>query len=163
MTIQEYLTQNNVTLEQCAAIEFLKTHPDAVLPVRKHDNLATGDSGYDVSAVEDVVIAARQSAVVPTGLTLANLPAGVWIRIESRSGLAFKHNVVAFNGIIDANYRGDLGVKLFNHSDIDYHVKKGDRIAQLVLYPLVAIVRTAFADYITPTDRGSNGFGSTGR
>lgn len=163
MTIQEYLEQNNVTLEQCTALEFLKTHPDAVLPIRKHDNLASGDTGYDISSVESVVIPARSTALVPTGLTLAGLPAGIWIRIESRSGLAFKHNVHAFNGIIDNNYRGDLGIKLINHSDTDYQVKAGDRVAQLVLYPLVVIVRSTFSDFITETDRGASGFGSTGR
>jgi dUTP pyrophosphatase len=163
MTIEEYLQQNEVTLEQCTALEFLKTHPNAVLPERKHTNLATGDSGYDVTAVEDVVIPARSSALVPTGLTLANVPPGIWIRIESRSGLAFKHNVHAFNGIIDNSYRGDLGVKLINHSDTDYQVTAGDRIAQLVLYPLVVVIRSIFSDAVTETDRGSNGFGSTGR
>jgi len=163
MTPQEYLEQNNVTLEDCTALEFLKTHPDAVIPARKHDNLAYGDTGYDVSSVEDKVIPARSSVVVATGLTLANLPPGIWIRIESRSGLAFKHNVSAFNGIIDNNYRGDLGVKLINNADTDYHVTKGDRIAQLVLYPLVVVLRTAFTETITSTDRGDSGFGSTGR
>jgi deoxyuridine 5'-triphosphate nucleotidohydrolase len=163
MTIEEYLEQNNVTLEQCTALSFVKTHPDAQLPVRKHDNLAYGDTGYDVTAVESVTIPARSAAIVPTGLTLANLPAGIWIRIESRSGLAFKHNIQAFNGIIDNNYRGDLGVKLINHSDTDYTVNKGDRIAQLVLYPLVAVVRSEFTDTVTETDRGASGFGSTGR
>lgn len=163
MTIQDYLEQNNVTLDQCNSLEFLKTHPNATLPTRVHDNLAYGDSGYDVSAVEDVVIPARGTALVATGLTLANLPPGIWIRIESRSGLAFKHNVHAFNGIIDNNYRGDLGIKLINHSDVDYHVKSGDRIAQLVLYPLVVVIRSIFTDNITATDRGSNGFGSTGQ
>lgn len=163
MTPQEYLEQNNVTYDECTAIEFVKTHPDAVMPVRKHDNLANGDTGYDITSVESVIIPARSSAVVPTGITLANMPPGLWLRIESRSGLAFKHNVVAFNGIIDNNYRGDLGVKLFNHSDEDYHVNKGDRVAQLVLYPIVVVIRTAFVDSVTPTERGDAGFGSTGR
>lgn len=163
MTPQQYLEQNNVTLADCVGLDFVKTHPNAVLPVRKHDNLATGDSGYDLTAVEDVTIPARSSALVPTGLTLASAPAGIWARIESRSGLAFKHNVHAFNGIIDNNYRGDLGVKLINHSDTDYQVNKGDRVAQLVLYPLVVVIRTSFVDSVTPTDRGAEGFGSTGR
>lgn len=101
MTPQEYLNENNIKLEECVALKFVKTHPNAVLPVRKHDDLSTGDTGYDVTAVEDTVIPARSSALVPTGLTLADVPPGLWIRIESRSSLAFKHNVHAFNGIID--------------------------------------------------------------
>lgn len=163
MTPQQYLEQNNVKIEDCVAIRYVKTHPDAVLPTRKHDNVETGDTGYDVTAVADTLIPARSNALVPTGITLADIPPGIWIRIESRSGLAFKHNIHAFNGIIDNNYRGDLGVKLINHSDIDYQVKKGDRIAQLVLYPLVVVIRTEWAQDITSTDRGAGGFGSTGR
>lgn len=163
MNVQEYLEASNLKIEDCVAIRFLKTHPDAVLPARKHDDLQTGDSGYDISAVEDVLISARSSAIVPTGITLAYMPPGIWIRIESRSGLAFKHNISAFPGIIDNNYRGDLGVKLINHSDVDYKVKKGDRIAQLVLYPLVVVLRTDWANEVQQTDRGSNGFGSTGK
>lgn len=163
MNVQEYLEESNLKYEDCVAIRFLKTHPDAVIPSRKHDDLQTGDSGYDVTAVEDTLIPARHSALVPTGITLADMPPGIWIRIESRSGLAFKHNISAFPGIIDNNYRGDLGVKLINNSDRDYEVKKGDRIAQLVLYPLVVVLRVDWADTIQQTDRGSNGFGSTGK
>jgi dUTP pyrophosphatase len=143
-------------------LKFLKTHSDAVLPVRKHDNSLTGDSGYDVTAVADTIIPARNTNLVPTGLTLADVPPGVWIRIESRSSLAFRHNVHAFNGIIDNNYRGDLGIKLINHSDVDYQIKAGDRVAQLVLYMLVTTI-PEWSDSVTDTDRGAGGFGSTGR
>jgi len=163
MTPQEYIKQNNVKYEDCASMLFVKTHPDAKVPIRNHTDLATGDTGYDVFAVEDRAILARTSELVATGLTLADMPPGIWIRIESRSGLAFKHNVHAFNGIIDNNYRGDLGIKLINHSDKDYEVKKGDRIAQLVLYPLIVILRTEFTDKVNKTDRGAAGFGSTGK
>jgi deoxyuridine 5'-triphosphate nucleotidohydrolase len=143
-------------------LKFLKTHPAAVLPVRKHDDPLTGDTGYDMTAVETTTIPARGSAVVPVGLTLADVPPGIWIRIESRSGLQFKHNVHAFGGIIDTNYRGDMGCKLINNSDADYVVQPGDRIAQLVCYPLVTPT-TAWSDEATSTDRGANGFGSTGK
>ena len=163
MTPQQYLDEHKAKLEDCVSIKYIKTHPLAVIPARKHENLANGDTGYDVTAVEDTIIPARQSALVPTGLTLADMPPGIWVRIESRSGLAFKHNVHAFNGIIDNNYRGDLGVKLINHSDTDYQVKRGDRVAQLVLYPLVVVIRSEWARSITDTDRGANGFGSSGR
>lgn len=147
---------------QTKKIKFLKTHPDAVLPERKHTNPNTGDSGYDMTAVEDTVIPARGSAVVPVGLTLASMPEGVWGRIESRSGTAFKHNVFSFNGIIDNSYTGDLGVKLINHSDKDYTALKGDRIAQFVLYPLI-VAPVEWTDQVDSTERGANGFGSTGR
>lgn len=157
-------TQTHNVAQLTPAIRFVKTHPDAVLPKRNHDDPGTGDSGYDVSAVEDTVIPARGSAVVPVGLTLGYLEPGFWIRIESRSGLAFKHNIVAFNGIIDCQYRSDLGVKLLNHSDIDYQVNKGDRIAQLVLYQLIASVMTPdFIEEVVQTTRGEKGFGSSGK
>jgi len=163
MTPQEYITNYGLNYDECSTLSFVKTHPDAQLPSRKHIDVATGDSGYDVFSVEDKIIPARSSATIATGITLADMPPGIWIRIESRSGLAFKHSVQAFNGIIDNNYRGDLGVRLINHSDTDYQVSKGDRIAQLVLYPLLVVIRTEWTELATSTDRGADGFGSTGK
>jgi dUTP pyrophosphatase len=142
-------------------IKFLKTHPDAVLPERNHKDNLTGDSGYDVTAVENTIIPAKGAAVVPVGLKLAYLPPGVWIRIESRSGLQFKHGLQAFNGIIDNQYRGDMGIRILNHSDKDYTVMKGDRVAQLVLYPLVT-AETSWSESVHETERGEKGFGSSG-
>jgi dUTP pyrophosphatase len=153
---------NLYTFQNFKGLEFVKTHPDAVLPERNHKDPLTGDTGYDVTAVEDIVIPARGSAIAPVGLKLGHLPPGFWIRIESRSGLQFKHNVSAFNGIIDNQYRGDMGVKLINNSDVDYRVQKGDRIAQLVLYPLIT-TEPKFADEVTDSERGEKGFGSSGR
>jgi len=141
---------------------FYKTHPDAVLPERNHKETLTGDSGYDVTAVEDTVIPARGAAVVPVGLKLAYLPPGFWIRIESRSGLQFKYGLQAFNGIIDNQYRGDMGIRILNHSDSDYIAKKGDRVAQLVIYPLIAL-DSGFAEEVQKTTRGEKGFGSSGK
>jgi len=141
--------------------KFLKTHPDAVLPERNHKDIHTGDSGYDVTAVEETVIPARGAATVPVGLKLAYLPPNVWIRVESRSGLQFKYGLQAFNGIIDNQYRGDLGIRILNHSDNDYTVKKGDRVAQFVLYPLVTL-ESSWAEEIHETERGEKGFGSSG-
>jgi dUTP pyrophosphatase len=141
---------------------FYKTHPDAVLPERNHKETLTGDSGYDITAIEDIVIPARGAAVVPVGLKLAYLPPGFWIRIESRSGLQFKYGLQAFNGIIDNQYRGDMGIRILNHSDNDYSVKKGDRVAQLVIYPLIAL-ESEFAEEVQETVRGEKGFGSYGK
>jgi dUTP pyrophosphatase len=149
------------TTSSMTGIKFLKTHPDAVLPERNHKDSLTGDSGYDVTAVEETFIPARGAAVVPVGLKLAYLPPGVWIRIESRSGLQFKYGLQAFNGIIDNQYRGDMGIRVLNHSDNDYIVKKGDRVAQLVLYPLVT-TDTAWSEIVHKTERGEKGFGSSG-
>jgi len=143
-------------------IRFLKTHADAVLPVRQHNDQLTGDTGYDVTAVENKVIPAKDAAIVEVGLKLAYIPPGLWIRVESRSGLQFKHSISAFPGIIDNPYRGDCGIRLINNSNVDYEVKKGDRIAQFVIYPLI-VPNTAWAAEISETKRGENGFGSSGR
>jgi len=168
MNVQEFqeLQQTDPnSIRELYKLKFVKTHPDAVLPKRNHNDPIFGDSGYDVTAVEDTVVPARGAVVVPVGLKLGQLPPGFWIRIESRSGLQFKHSISAFNGIIDNNYRGDMGVRLINSSDVDYQVKKGDRVAQLVLYPLVAVEEkyVEFADEATETERGEKGFGSSGK
>jgi dUTP pyrophosphatase len=146
-------------------IKFLRTHPDAQLP--KANN--TGDSGYDLTAVEDVLIKSQQSAVVPVGLTLAYIESGFWFRIEPRSGLGFKHSIQPHLGVIDNGYRGDLGVKLYNFSNnyknmtLSHHqVKKGDRIAQLVVYPLIR-PQCEWADGIVQSVRGDKGLGSSGK
>lgn len=144
-------------------IKFKKTHPDAVLPVRKHPDPLTGDTGYDLTAVEDVVILKNSSATVPVGLVLADISPGIWFTIRSRSGLKFKHNANVFHGTIDNNYRGDLGVLIENNSSSkDLYIKKGDRVGQIALYPLI-VAETEWADEVSDTSRGANGFGSTGR
>ena len=146
-------------------ITFVKTHPDAQLPKASNSEIGTGDSGYDLVAVEDTVIPWHQrhpgSAVVPVGRTLAYIEKGFWFRIEPRSGLGFKHSLQPHLGIIDNGYRGDLGVKLYNFSEKQYTVKKGDRIAQLVVYPLTQ-PQCEWADEVVESDRGDKGFGSSG-
>jgi len=143
-------------------IKFKKTHPDAVLPSVNHDELGTGDTGYDISSVEDVLIPAKGYAVVPVGLQVAYIVPGFWFRIEARSGLGFKHHIFPHFGIIDNGYRGDCGIKLYNFGDKDYQVKRGDKIAQLVIYAL-AQTKMGWADEVEETKRGANGFGSTGK
>jgi deoxyuridine 5'-triphosphate nucleotidohydrolase len=163
--LQQLQQQNPEAVVELYKLKFVKTHPDAVLPKRNYDDPVFGDSGYDVTAVEVTVIPAKGAAIVPVGLKLGQVPPGFWIRIESRSGLQFKHGISAFNGIIDNNYRGDMGVRLINSTDADYKVNKGDRVAQLVLYPLVAVTaeNVLFTDEVTETARGENGFGSSGK
>ena len=144
-------------------VKFVKTHPDAVLPkpnVTAEHAIGTGDTGYDLTAVEDVQIS--RSGVVPVGLTLAYIEKGFWFRIEPRSGLGFKHHLQPHLGVIDNGYRGDLGVKLYNFGHDPYFVKKGDRIAQFVVYRLIQ-PECSWADEITQSDRGSAGFGSSGK
>ena len=142
-------------------VKFIKTHPDARLPKANNDEIGTGDSGYDLAAVESVLIPANGSKVVPVGLTLAFIEEGFWFRIEPRSGLGFKHSLQPHLGVIDNGYRGDLGVKLYNFSNIDVHLSKGDRIAQFVVYPLIH-PQCEWAGEIIDSKRGDSGFGSSG-
>lgn len=142
-------------------VKLVKTHPDAVLPQANNKQLATGDSGYDLVAVENVSIPIGESAIIPVGLTLADITPGYWIRIEPRSGLGFKKSLQPHLGVIDNGYRGDLAVKMYNfHDSADALIKKGDKVAQLVLYPLIQS-SFEFAEVITDTARGDKGFGSS--
>lgn len=136
---------------------FEKTHPNAVLPSKSNRQ----DVGWDLHAVEDAVIPAKSQNNVNIGLTLAYLDEGYWFKIESRSGLAFKNDIVAFAGIIDNTYRGNIGIKLFNFGNSDYHIKAGDRVAQMVIY-MENIDFDVQWGKIVNTTRGSGGFGSTG-
>ena len=141
-------------------VKLIKTHDDAMLPVANNKENGTGDTGYDLVAVEDITILNYDSAVVPVGLTLADITPGYWIRIEPRSGLGFKHNIQPHLGVIDNGYRGDLGVKLYNFGEDTYSVKKGDKIAQLVVYQLLQPT-FEFTEEISCTTRGDKGFGSS--
>jgi dUTP pyrophosphatase len=144
-------------------VTFVKTHTDAQLPKANcsaDHAIGTGDSGYDLTAVEDVQIS--RCGFVPVGLTLAYIEKGFWFRIEPRSGLGFKHDIQPHLGIIDNGYRGDLGVKLYNFGNEPYFVKKGDRIAQFVVYPLIQ-PQCDWADEIVQSDRGADGLGSSGK
>lgn len=147
---------NNLPLYS-PSMKFEKTHPDAVLPKK---NFAS-DSGWDLFAVEDTTIPAKNRAVVPVGLKLAYLENGYWLSVESRSGLSFKHGILAHPGVIDQNYRGDLGVLLYNHGNEDYNAKKGDRVAQLVLHYNINL--NVDWGVVQSTDRGEKGFGSSGK
>jgi dUTP pyrophosphatase len=142
-------------------VKFVKTHPDAQLPKANNSEIGTGDSGYDLTAVEDITIYAGWDAVVPVGLTLAYVEEGFWLRIEPRSGLGFKNSIQPHLGVIDNGYRGDLGVKLYNFGSQTHRVKKGDRIAQFVVYPLIH-PQCEWAEEIVQSDRGNKGFGSSG-
>ncbi len=144
-------------------IKLIKTHADAVLPSANNKDDLTGDTGFDLVAVESVKIPAGGCNVVEVGLTLADITPGYWFRIEARSGLGFKHDIQPHLGVIDNGYRGDLGVKLYNfNKSTHYHVSAGDKIAQLVVYQLYQPT-FEFTDEKTETNRNDNGFGSSGR
>ena len=97
---------------------------NAALPKRGTD----GAAGYDLSAAHDCVIPVKGKGVVKTGLTMT-FPSGMYARIAPRSGLAVKKFIDVGAGVVDQDYRGEVGVVLFNHADTDFQVKQGDRIA----------------------------------
>ena len=139
-------------------LRFQRIHPDAVLPAYAHPS----DAGMDVRSVEDVVIASGRRALVHTGLVMM-LPPMYEAQVRPRSGLALKHGVTVLNtpGTIDSGYRGEIGVVLANFGETEFRVRKGDKIAQIVIAPVTQplIAETDAAD---ETDRGACGFGSTG-
>lgn len=112
------------------------------------------------SSCADVTIPARGRAVVPTGLALA-CPPGTYARVAPRSGLAVKHFIDTGAGVVDEDYRGEVGVVLFNHGEADFEVKAGDRVAQLIL-ERIATPPVAEVDDLDATGRGAGGYGSTG-
>jgi dUTP pyrophosphatase len=110
-----------------------------------------------------LVLAPGKHAMVPTGLTIA-VPEGYEAQVRPRSGLAAKHGVTVLNapGTIDADYRGEIAVLLINHGSEPFTIRRGERIAQMVI---AAVVRADFVSVaaLSSTDRGGGGFGSTGR
>lgn len=121
-----------------------------------------GAAGMDVVSAEDVTIAPGARHAVATGLSMA-IPAGYEIQVRPRSGLALKHGITVPNtpGTIDSDYRGELKAILINHGTEPFAIRRGDRIAQLVLAP---VTRAAWeeVDQLDDTARGTGGFGSTG-
>lgn len=139
-------------------LKFKRIHPDAVLPEYAHPS----DAGMDVKSIDDLVIAPGKRALVHTGLVMA-LPPMFEAQVRPRSGLALKKGVTVLNtpGTIDSGYRGEVGVILINLGEEDFEIKKGDKIAQIVIAP-VTVADIVETDVIDDTDRGEGGFGSTG-
>ena len=139
-------------------VEFKRVHPDAVLP----GYAKPGDAGMDRRSVDELAGPPRGRALVRTGLVMA-LPPGYEAQVRPRSGLALKSGITVLNtpGTIDSGYRGEVGVILFNTTDEPFAVRKGDRIAQLVVAAVVEAQVAEVAE-LGETERGAGGFGSTG-
>ena len=133
-----------------------KLKNSAAIPKRATEDAA----GYDLASAEETVVPAKGKTVVKTGISIA-IPEGCYGRIAPRSGLAVKNFIDVGAGVIDADYRGEVGVVLFNHSDEDFKVKQGDRIAQLILEK-ICTPQVKETVELPSTVRGSQGFGSTG-
>ena len=139
-------------------VNITKLCDDVTIPSYTRD----GDAGLDLVSTSDVRIAPGARAIVPTGLAI-EIPRGYAGYVQPRSGLALKHGITVLNtpGLIDSNYRGELKVILLNTGDEAFEVKKGDRIAQLVILA-VPTVRLHCVDALSDSDRGTQGFGSSG-
>ncbi|TFH58388.1 MAG: dUTP diphosphatase [Candidatus Zixiibacteriota bacterium] len=141
-------------------ISVCRLRPEAVLPAYMTENAA----GMDLRAALEtpLILAPGQYLRVPTGLALA-IPAGFEGQVRPRSGLAFKHGVTLLNspGTIDADYRGEIGILLVNHGPEPITIACGDRIAQLVIAPVLK-VQLQLVENLDVTVRGSGGFGHTG-
>lgn len=121
-----------------------------------------GAAGMDITSAESGVVYAGTHRIFRTGL-MFEVPPGHELQIRSRSGLAAKHKIFVLNspGTLDYDYRGELLIVLMNVGDQNYEVKRGDRIAQAVLAPFIR-AEIDYVEELTPTERGTGGFGSTG-
>jgi len=142
---------------QTIEIKFQKLHPDAKIPNYAH----IGDAGADVYAVAEITLAPQKRAAIPTGLAV-DIPIGYEIQVRPKSGLALKHGITVLNspGTVDAGYRGEIQVIVINLGDESYTFTKGQKIAQLVLKP---VIQASYVEgELGNSDRGAGGFGSTG-
>ena len=126
-------------------------------PTRGSDHAA----GYDIYASQNFIIPAHGRGLVPTGLAVA-VPIDAYARIAPRSGLAVKNGIQTGAGVVDSDYRGEVRVLLFNHSDTEFVISQGDRIAQMILERVYTPV-IEDVDELEVSFRGEGGFGSTGK
>jgi len=139
-------------------------HADGLpLPAYQSAEAAGLDLMAAVPEGKPMTLAPGQYALVPTGLVIA-LPPGFEAQVRPRSGLAAKHGITVLNspGTVDADYRGEIKVILINHGEAPFVIKRGERIAQMVITPVVQAALVP-VETLSSTDRGAGGFGSTGR
>lgn len=151
----DYVTENNWKL--CWAAEKVQVMLDdhALMPVRGHRS----DAGLDLRSPGDVTIRSMDSATIDTGVHIL-IPHGYAGELVSKSGLNVNHDITS-TGLIDAGYTGSIKVKLYNLGLDDYQVHKGDKISQLIIIPVKTPEMVLVSDF-PETERGDNGFGSTG-
>ena len=128
----------------------------AIMPTRAHED----DAGLDLYSRENQIVSAKEAGYFDTGVHI-EIPKGFVGMLKSKSGLNVKFGILS-EGVIDAGYTGSIVVKLYNHSGYDYRVKRGDKISQLVILPIITPELEEVKE-LEQTSRGSGGFGSTGR
>lgn len=134
----------------------IKLDAGAFVPVREH----TTDAGADLRSPVDVMVPARGSRIIDTGVHI-QLPHGCVGMLKSKSGLNTRYGITS-EGVIDEGYTGAIKVKLYNHSAAPYHVLRGGKITQLVIMPC-EYVQFDLVDDLEDSERGGDGFGSTGK
>ena len=141
------------------SIRFKKLDPDAKLPTKGSD----GAAGLDLYSLDTAVIYPGEVCNIRSGLAV-EIPRGYFGAIYARSGLSAIHGIRLANdvGIIDSDYRGQIGIPLYNDSGKMYKIHKGDRVAQIIIQPHLVCVPVE-AESLSETDRGVDGFGSTGK
>ena len=135
----------------------VKLDAGAYMPTRGHET----DAGLDIRAKDGQIVCAKESSIFHTGVHV-KLPHGCAGGIISKSGLNVNHDITS-TGLIDEGYDGEIVIKLYNHGGYDYKVEAGDKISQLVVIPVLYEDIEIVDDLEQKSDRGSNGFGSTGR
>ena len=149
-----FLENDNEEID--VSISFEKSTDFKSIPMKMYLDSA----GYDLFADESITILKWSRASVSTNICF-EIPKGFCGEIKSRSGLALKNGLFAFNGTVDAGYAGFVYVILFNNSDFDYHVKKGDRIAQIIFRKCHSVCFVVCDEVSIDTDSGVKGFGSS--
>lgn len=134
----------------------IKLDDGGFMPERAHDS----DAGYDLKTPQSFCVPARSSVLIGTKVHI-DIPSGYVGFIKSKSGLNVKHGILC-EGVVDAQYVGEIKCKLYNHSDEDYHFDVGDKITQIVILPIIT-PKLELVDELEETERGENGFGSSGR
>lgn len=135
----------------------IKLDDGARMPTKAHPE---ADAGFDLYTPYEFTVKAGESAIVQTGTHMV-IPRGWCGLIVSKSGLLTRHNL-STTGLVDADYTGGIVVKVMNHGKKDYHFDKWDKVSQIVILPVCDVVLDE-VDYLPETERGSNGFGSSGR
>ena len=129
----------------------------AKMPTKAHET----DAGFDLYSPVHCFLPSGESITIDTGVRM-EIPMGYFGAVRGRSGMAFKSDVTAFDGTLDAYYLGTIGVKLYNHSNKMVSIERGDRIAQVVILPIPK-VELVVVDKFAESERGANGYGSTGK
>ena len=140
-------------------LKIKKLNPKAIIPAYQTEEAA----GFDLHSIEDIVLKPNERKLISTGLAF-EIEVGYEVQIRPRSGLAFKEGITVLNspGTVDSDYRGEIKVLLINLGDKEFEIKRGDRIAQAVVAPIIQ-AKIVEVDKLSITKRGEKGFGSTGK